>query len=108
MNYMNEERQRLHHNLTRSQSNSSSHDMAHFGEYNMAVDRLKNVLGEKHDISREMDAVRSEHNRMPTPSQTTGIGRLQSIGIEHQRKEMFELMDQIKSQIKSDIMKGRN
>ncbi len=102
MGYMNYHRRSLRDEINKSKGNHPARDSRAHYQFHDAANRLHKELPEKYDVTREMDVLRQSYSQMPTPDETTGLGRAQAQGIERQRKKMFGLMDEIRDQIEGD------
>ena len=105
MGYMNYERKDLRREIEKSKNNFPAHEGRRAYDYHTAAEELHRNLPDKYDVSAEMDIFRRRLGEMPTPDETTGLGRAQAAGIDRQRRKMFSLMDEIHNQIDGDIGK---
>ena len=101
--YMNDERHRLHTEIVKSQNNHSAAGGRRHYDYNTAAGRLREVLPKKFDVTKELDVFSRAYGEMPAPPTSTGLGRAQAAGIEHQRKVMFSAIEEVRKQIKADF-----
>ena len=101
--YMNDERQRLHTEIIKSQNTHAATGGKQHYEYNVAAGKLSDALAKKRDVTRELDVFEFAYGQIPTPPETTGLGRAQAAGINRQRKVMFSAIDEVRKQIRTDF-----
>lgn len=103
MGYMNHERKILRQEIEKSRTNHPFSSGRNHYEFNVAAERLHQALPNEYDVSAHIDVFKRAYEQMPTPNEVTGVGRAQAAGIERQRKQLYSLMDEVKSQIDGNI-----